>query len=200
MAGQDVVEIRDRHVLADVAILGRRLELQLLLLGHRLLGGERHQFAEAQLAIALGVDHFVILGSAFRRRHAPLRSSRAFEHHARGGAGLSHGVIKIANGFGAVRVLAAVFLVADGLLDLHAFPVGFQFLRHNHGQGGADSGAHFRAMRDDDHAAIGFQAEVDAGLPGGVAGGQRPMLRRVGRSRPAPARRRRKRRPENRGG
>ena len=115
------------------------------------------------------MHHFVVLGLAFGHRHAPLGRSRTFQHHARGGAGLAHRIVKIADGFRAVRILAAVFRVADGLLDLDARPIGVEFFRHHHRQRRADAGPHFGTMRDDDHAAIGFQAEIDAGLPGGIA-------------------------------
>ena len=170
VAVQDVVQIGDRHVLADVTILGRRLEFELFLLRNGLLRGQRHQFAEAQLAIGFGMHHLVILGLAFGNRHAPLRRRRAFEHHARGGAGFAHRIVEIANRFRTVGVLATVFLVTDGLFDLDALPIGFQFFGDNHGQRGANARAHFRTVRDDDHAAVGFQAQIDAGLPGGIAG------------------------------
>ncbi len=114
----------------------------------------------------------MILGLALRGWHAPFRGGRALKHHARGGAGLAHRVIKITDGLRAVRVLAAVLGVADSLLDLHPRPVRFQFFRDDHGQRGTNPSPHFRAMRDDDHAAIGLEAEIHVGLPGGVDGGR----------------------------
>ena len=103
----------------------------------------------------------------FARGHAPLLCGGAFQHEARGGAGLAHGLDEIAHGAGAVGVLRAEFGIADGLFDADRLPIDIELFGDDEGQRGAAAGAHFGAVRGDDDLAIGFEAEVDAGLPGG---------------------------------
>ena len=68
-------------------------------------------------------------------------------------------------------------------------PVDVEFFGDHQRQGRTAAGAHFRAVRRDHDLAVGFEAEVDAGLPGG--GGRRRIGEEI-RAR-APKRRRRKR-------
>ena len=85
---------------------------------------------------------------------------------------------------------SAVFLVADRLFDRDAFPIGFQLVGQHHRQGGADSGAHLRAVGDDDYSAVGLDAQVHAGVPGRVVGlARRERLRQNPRAQDQGARR-----------
>ena len=66
--------------------------------------------------------------------------------------------------------MVAVSLVADGLLDLHALPIGVQLIGRDQRQRGPDPGAHFRTVRDDEDRAVGLDAEVYAGVKRGQFG------------------------------
>ena len=54
-----------------------------------------------------------------------------------------------------VCVLIAVLFVAGCLHELHALPIGVQFIRRDKWHGRATSAAHFAAVRDDVHRAVG---------------------------------------------
>ena len=123
------------------------------------------------------MNDLVIAGLTFGGGDFPLVAGGLFQHEARGGAGLAHDVVEIADGAGAVRILRAVLYVAKRLLDAHAAPIGFELVGNDHGKRGANAGAHFGAMGDDDDRAIGIDTEEDARIPGsfrdvclGVAG------------------------------
>ena len=54
------------------------------------------------------------------------------------------------------------------MLDPHLFPIRLEFVRHYHRKRGADSRAHLRAMRHNDHPAIWLEAQIHAGMPGRI--------------------------------
>ena len=164
----DVGQVGDGDILADVAVIGGGFVLQSGHSGDRQLRGRGGQIAVAQLAAGRGVHHFMILRLHFGHGNAPLRGRGLLEHRARGGAGLPHGLVETTDGVRPVGILIAVFSVADRLLNLDAIPVGVEFIGNHHGESRANAGAHFRAVRDDDHRAVGLDAEVDAWMPGGL--------------------------------
>ena len=88
----------------------------------------------------------------------------AHEHQATGGSGDAHGFEELANGVRAVGVLRAIAGIADGLLKLHALPVGVEFVGDDQRQTGATGGAHLRAMRNDVDSAIGVDGEKEIGM------------------------------------
>jgi hypothetical protein len=99
-------------------------------------------------------------------RNAPRPRGGLLEHRARGGAGHAHRLVEVPDRTGAVGVLRAVLLVANGLDDLHARPVGVEFVGHDQRQRRPRARAHLRPVRDDLHEAVGQDGEIDARLPG----------------------------------
>ena len=146
------------------------------------LGGGVRDRAHLQRHFAGGTLHFC----------AAARSSISRAGRAR----LAHGLHEIAHGAGAVGILRSVLGVADGLLHAHRLPIDIEFFGHHQRQGRAAAGAHLGAVGGDHDLAVGLEAQIDAGLPGG--GGRRP--RPQGDWRPAPGRRRRRRCQGRRGG
>ncbi len=65
-------------------------------------------------------------------------------------------------------LVAELDLVAMGLLDAHARPVGLHFLGHDHRQAGADAGAHLGAVRDDGDDAVGRDRDEHARIHHGA--------------------------------
>ena len=169
LAHYDVVQIRGGDAFAHVAEFGWGLQPEFFLLRDRLQGGQRGQFAVAEFLAAL-VNDLVIDGLAFGSGHLPFFRSRAFQHQTGTGAGFADGYDEVANGAGTICVLRAVLGIADGLFDLDALPIGFEFVGQNHGQDGADPCAHFGSVREDDERAVGFEAQPDSGMPRGIGG------------------------------
>ena len=102
------------------------------------------------LAGRIKKDHLVVLGTAKCCIHAPLGSRGRFQHLAHRGTALAHGLDEVAHTARAVGVLVAVlWFVAVGRNNLHFRPVGFHFVRHDHGQTRRHSRAHFGTMRHD---------------------------------------------------
>jgi hypothetical protein len=64
------------------------------------------------------------------------------------------------------------------LLDSDLFPIGFEFVGDDGGETGANARSHFGAMSGDDDAAVGFETEIDAGVPCGGVDRCRPQRRR----------------------
>ena len=170
LPGDDVVLVDNRDVFADVAVLGDRLVSELAFRRHGLLGGQRDQFTEARLLAGLGVDHLVVAGLDLGHRHTPFGGGGAFQHEARGSAGVFDGLDKVADGARAVGVLRTVLGVAQRLLHFDALPVGVQFLGQHQRQSGADAGAHLGAVGHNRNEPIGRDADEDVGHPGGCAG------------------------------
>jgi hypothetical protein len=164
----DVREIDDRNWFADVTTFARRLEPQIQMIGRRYLQrrGDLGGIAERKLPSSLGVHHRVIARPAIVRVDVPNMRRGGFEHLPRRGAGLAHRLIELAHASRAVGVLIAVFWVALGLNDPDARPVSLELVGENHGQSGADSGAHFRAVGHDRNQSGLVDGEIDVGLEG----------------------------------
>src|SRR5258708_35650943 len=64
----------------------------------------------------------------------------------------------------AVRILISIALIADGLLELHALPIGFEFIGQDKRERRADSRSHLRAMRDDENPSVRINSEIHAGI------------------------------------
>src|SRR5258708_15830814 len=64
----------------------------------------------------------------------------------------------------AVRILISIALIADGLLELHALPIGFEFIGQDKRDRRADSRSHLRAMRDDENRPVRINSEIHAGI------------------------------------
>ena len=113
--------------------------------------------------------HHMLARPALRRRHAPGIGCSRLQQRARCRAHLPHDQIKIAHRTGAVRVLAAVRRIGLCLYDLYTLPVRLHFIRNDLRQAGANTRAHFRAMRDNLHDAIGAYADKNIQRrPGGL--------------------------------
>ena len=97
--------------------------------------------------------------------HAPRLRGSALEHRPGGCASDAHRLVEVLDRARPVGVLRAVLLVADGLDDPYARPVGIQFVGHHERQRGADTGAHLGAVRHDLHQPVGQDGEVDARRP-----------------------------------
>ena len=113
----------------------------------------------------------------FARRHAPLLCGGAFQHEPGGGARLAHRLHEVAHRAGAVGILRSEPGIADCLLHADRLPIDVEFFGDHQRQRGPASGAHFGAVRRDHNLAVGFKAEVDAGLPGG--GGRRAVREEI---------------------
>jgi hypothetical protein len=168
LAADDVAEVVDGVILADVPPRRPRLELQRLRIRDGKLCGCGHERAVCGAAARRLVHDLVEAGFALRRRHLPLRGGGLDQHHARRCAGLPERVEEVANGFRSVSVLIAVSRVADALRDLDARPIGVELVGGDHRQRRADARAHFRAVRHDVHGAVGIDAEIDRRMEGGA--------------------------------
>ena len=161
-------EVVTRGSFADVAPGALGLEFQFRHFGHGQLRGGGGQFAVTQAASRGRVNDGVQIGFAFRRRDSPLVGGGLREHHARGRAGLAHGLEEFADGMRAVRILRAVAFVAEGLFEFHALPVGIQFIGQNQRHGSAAGRAHFRAMGDDVDCSVGIDSHEYVGVQRGM--------------------------------
>ncbi len=164
LAADNVGDVVNRPLFAHVPPGTLRLEAHLAGLRHRQLRRRRNQRAVTNPPVAAAVNHFVEVRGAFRCRHAPLRGGGGDEHGASRCACVSERIKEIPDRFRSVGVLVAVLHVADGLLHLHARPIGVQLVGGNQRERGPDAGAHFGAMRDDEDGAVGLDAQVDAGV------------------------------------
>ena len=70
------------------------------------------------------MDDDVWFRCALSGREIPSLRGRLYEHQPRGGAGLSHDIIKASDRMGSIGVLIAVTRIADRLVDFHSLPVG----------------------------------------------------------------------------
>ena len=160
-AGRDVVMVMGLDLaLAHIIEFVRALETK------RINGrnGKCHccfcEFAKAKgfalfFAGRIEKDHLVVLGTAKCCIHTPLGSRCRFQHLAHRGTALAHGLDEVAHTARAVGVLVTVLrFVAVGCNDLHLRPVGFHFVRHDHGQTCRDACAHFGTMRHDRDRAV----------------------------------------------
>ena len=167
LAGHNVVLVDGGDFLADVAVVLRILEAQIAFCGHGKSGGDRHQFAQRGAAVGGGVSDLAHSQGHFARRHAPFLCGGAFQHEAGGGARLAHCLNEVADRAGPIGVLRSEPGIADCLLHAYGLPIDVELFGDHQRQRGTASGAHFRAVRRDHNLAVGFKAEVDAGLPGG---------------------------------
>ncbi len=113
--------------------------------------------------------HRMLACTALRRRHAPGVSCGLLQQGARGGAHLPHNRVEITYRTGAVGVLAAVRRIGLCLYDFYPLPVRLHLIRDDLRQAGANTRAHFRAMRHNLHDAIGAYADKNIQRrPGGL--------------------------------
>jgi hypothetical protein len=161
-AGDDVGLVVDRSLLTHELPLVPRLELQRVGLGHGQLAGRGGERSVAQTPIASLMNHLVVPGDALGGGHVPLRRGRADEHHLRGRSCLPEGRVEVTDRAGSVRVLIAVLRVADALLDPDARPVDVQLVGRHHRQRGPDARSHLGSVGDDEHGAVGLDAQIDA--------------------------------------
>ena len=116
------------------------------------------------------MNNLMILCLTFLGRHGPLRRGCAFKHQSRACSGVAHRVAKITDRARAIGVLGAVLYIAQRLLDFHTRPVGVELVCDYRWKPGANSRAHFRAVRDNDHRAVGLDSQIHARLPGSPVG------------------------------
>ena len=165
LAADDALQVDALQFLADVAELLRRFQRQLLRRRHRQRGRRGDQFGEVRRAAAGAVRDAVVLRAALGSRHAPLLRGGLLEHQAHAGAGLAHALVEGDDGQRTAGVLVAEFLVAGGLLDHDAGPVGLHLVGHHRGQAGLDALPHLAAVRNDAHGAVGLDRDVDVRRP-----------------------------------
>ena len=102
------------------------------------------------------------LRMALADRHFPLRGSGLLKHGPRGSTATAHRLVPVTHAARTVGVLVAeTHFVARRLLHFDQRPVGVQFIGHYHGQAGAHALAHFRAVANHGHAAIGGDADIN---------------------------------------
>ena len=171
LAGHNIVLVDRGDVLADVAVVFRFLKAEVGFCGNGKCGGDGDQFAQIGAAVGGGVRDLAHSQGHFARRHSPFLCGGAFQHEPGGGTGLAHGLNEVTDGAGAIGVLGTEPGIADGLFDADCLPIDIELFGNDERQRGTASGAHFGAVRGDYDLAVGFKAEIDAGLPGG--GGRR---------------------------
>ena len=88
----------------------------------------------------------------------------SLEHLPRRGTCLPHRLIELPHAARTVGVLVPVFRIALSLDYPNACPIGLELVGKDHGQSGADTGAHFRAMCDNRHEPRLVDADIDIGL------------------------------------
>ncbi|MNQ94650.1 hypothetical protein D3C85_1101730 [compost metagenome] len=148
--------------LADVTELLGLLEFQAVAGRNRQRTCGGGQGAISEFAARRLMDDLVQLRVTLTDRHFPLCGRSLFEHGPRGGTAAAHRLVPVTHAARAVGVLVAeAHFIAGGLLHLDHRPVGFQFIGHHHGQAGAHALAHFRAVADHGHRAIGGDAHID---------------------------------------
>ena len=109
------------------------------------------------------MNHLVQTSLALRGRNAPLFGRGLLQHQARRRAAFPHHTEETAHRVGAIGILIAIFRVADGLLQLDAFPIGFHLIGQDQRDHGPAAGSHFRAMGHDQHRAIRLDAHKHVG-------------------------------------
>ena len=154
-AGNDLGKIEQRIAFfADVAPLGTRFKWDVFFFRDRQLRCSGSNFAIAQLTAAGAMHNEVGLGRAVFRGNAPLRGCGADQHDASGSAYLAHQVERTADRVRPVRILLAVFRIANCLLELDLRPVRIKFVGDHERQSCAAAATHLRAMGDDSDNAI----------------------------------------------
>ena len=166
-AGDDVGEIEEGAVFADVAPLRPVLERHVLLFGNREFGGGRCEFTVAELAGARLVHDEAGFGGALFLRDTPFSGGRGDEHDTAGSADLAHLFEVTAHRVRAVGILIAVPGVADGLVNLDLRPIGIQFVGKYQGKRGAAATTHLGAIGNDGDGAVTGDSEVDVRLENG---------------------------------
>ena len=102
---------------------------------------------------------------ALARGHAPLAGSGGDQQLFGGRAGNPEVVPAIRRAAAAANHLAAVAVVQRSLLDLHALPVHFQVLGHDHREGGLHALAALGVLADDRDLAVGVDADIEVRYP-----------------------------------
>ena len=161
LAREDLVEIGQRDIFADVLVLRRRTHEELFLLRDRKLGGGRDDVLEVESALRLLVDDRVTARRALGGVDAPLSCGGALEHRSSGRAGLAHAIEEASDAPRAIRILRPESRIADALLDLDARPIGTELVSDDRRQRRTDSRPHFGTVRDDGHETVGRDAQKD---------------------------------------
>ena len=174
----DVVEVDDRHRLADVTPRARRLEAKLHVVGRRQrqVGRDLDKIAEAEAPSSGLVHDRMVLRVARGGIDVPRARRRFLEQLPRDRAGLAQRLVELPHAARAVGVLVTVFDVGITLDDLDARPIGVELVGQHHRKAGLDAGAHFGAVGNNRHHPGFFDADIDVrgelgfrGCPGGKA-------------------------------
>ena len=127
-AGNDVGEIEQGVVFADVAPLRAILERDAIFFGDGKFRGGRCEIAVTEFAGASFVNNKSRLGSTFFFRNIPLLGCGGDEHGAADSTDLPHLIEEAANRVRAVSILIAETRITDGLVDFYFGPVGIEFV------------------------------------------------------------------------
>ena len=175
----DVVEIDDRHRLADEAPGGRGFQAHPARRRHRQarrIGGER---TVAQACARTAAHDRAVVGMAGGGCHAPAARGGGNQHLPRRPAGLAHDAEQQAHALGSVSILVAVDGIARRLQHVHVLPVGIELVGQHLREAGADAGAHLRARHHDRDPVVGADGDEQVGheTAGRQAGRRRRRFR-----------------------
>ncbi len=131
---------------------------------HGLPGRERRQLPVGRGALGRSVGHHAGHRRALRRRHAPLRRRRPYQHRTRGGTRPAQRHVRAA---GAPAAAGAGVVLAVGRRPRHPHlaPVGVEFLGHDHRHRGPHPLAHLRLGGLDGDRAVRVDAQPEVRRP-----------------------------------
>ena len=122
-----------------------------------------------------------VLRRAARARHAPRQRRRRNQHLSRRRSRLPHRIPRRPYARAAARSLIPVERARPRLLDLNLLPVGFQFLRQNHGQRRAHALPHLGARHHNRDLVVRSDPQISVRRKNFFA---RCSLRAAGKSQP----------------
>ena len=165
-AGDDVGIVDQPDVVAaDIAELVRGFQRQAFTRRNLATGCPGRHVAIARLPPGCGMGKNVVLGRDLIHGHAPFGSRGLAQHLPGGGACAPHRMEEVAQTARPVGVLVAEGrLVPRRLGNADAGPVRIQFIRHGHGDRGADPLPHFRSVHGHRDGAVGVDGDKDAGI------------------------------------
>ena len=145
----------------------RVLELDVLRVRRRHLGGRGRDLAVADGPLRGGMRDDAVRHGHFADRHLPLVGRGLQQHHARGGAALAHVFLRDADAARAAGAHLAPGALAGEIarrrdaLGRDFLPVAFELFGDELGEAGERALAHFRARNADDAAVVRLDRDPD---------------------------------------
>ena len=128
--------------------------MQVVDFGNRHLGRSDGQFTVSKFAVGGAMHDEVRFCGAVFGRNIPLRGGGADQHRSSGGTHLSHLIKKAADGMRSIRILIAVFWIADRLVNLYLGPIRIEFICNDQRQCSAAAASHLGPACDDRDRAV----------------------------------------------